>query len=164
MVPKCCCTFKVLFPQHVHSPTWVIPVLILVAPPAGSLQAGVALHRQGVVGTLGTDYFTTPPAVMTAVELCWGGGEEDCRFAIFSFNARARTHTRVHTHMQCPNLQTLQPHHYNVALCLICNFINIVGVDVLGTVSKTIRQIVLVAPCLSADLAVVDAISGEGDP
>ena len=102
MVPKCCCTFKVLFPQHVRSPTWVIPVLILVAPPAGSLQAGVALHRQGVVGTLGTDYLTTPPAVMTAVELCWGGGGEVSRFAILSFNARTHTHThmhmRTHTH------------------------------------------------------------------
>ena len=44
------------------------------------------------------------------------------------------------------------------------NSINIVGVDGITTLSKRIRQIVLVAPCLSADLAVADAVSGEGDP
>ena len=44
------------------------------------------------------------------------------------------------------------------------NPINICAVDVIGTESKTIRRIVLVAPCLSADLAVADAISGEDDP
>ena len=44
------------------------------------------------------------------------------------------------------------------------NSINIVGVDVITTLTKSIRRIVLVASCLSADLGVADAVSGEGDP
>ena len=44
------------------------------------------------------------------------------------------------------------------------NSINIVGVDIITTLSKSIKWIVLVAPCLSTDLAVEDAISGIGDP
>ena len=56
----------------------------------------------------------------------------------------------------CPEMLTRGP---------ICdsNSINIVGVYVPGAMCKTIRRIVLVAPCLSADLAVADAVSGEGD-
>ena len=44
------------------------------------------------------------------------------------------------------------------------NSVNILGVAVVVTVSKSIRCIVLVAPCLTADLAVADAISGESAP
>ena len=56
----------------------------------------------------------------------------------------------------CPEVLTRE------AVC-DSNSINVVGVDVIGTVSKTIKCVVLVAPCLSADLAVADTVSWEGD-
>ena len=43
------------------------------------------------------------------------------------------------------------------------NSFNISTIDVIATFSETIRCVVLVAPCLSTDLAVADTISGESD-